>query len=243
MDKAGFRLRSMRGGRCAGIGALLLGCAALVSPVAYSAPVTLVGDTVSYVYDDAQASLALFGTPTITGDVVRFLPGSFRAESLNGAGIVFTSATFVFDRVYTHSGNGIRNVRVRETGDYRIFGDGEVSADLSLLASNNNNAQEFEVDTRGFSASGESGLESFDYLGWLTPDASFDSPSNDIALSIGSDLIALSLNNGEAAWVQKKLSFAAISEVPLPAAGWLFMSAMAGLLTVSRRRTVAVSAT
>ncbi len=69
----------------------------------YAATVQLVGTNVNYEYDDVVNSTALtwFGTPTIIGDTVSFLPPNFRAESGNGVGVVTAAANFIFDRVYS----------------------------------------------------------------------------------------------------------------------------------------------
>jgi len=215
-------------------------CLLALAPLAQSAPVTLVGDTISYEYDDEQAALALFGKPMIVGDVVRFLPGEFRAQSVNGAGADIVSAVFLFDRVYTHSDADIGSIEVVERGDYRIFGDGAVSTDLALLASNNNDFSESVSDSDSVGASGNGALQEFTLTAGLDVAGSFDSVANDIALSISNDLFAVTDANGQVAWVQKKLAFTAVSQVPLPAAAWLFMSALAGLVVTARRRSAQV---
>lgn len=214
------------------------------APFTQAAPVTLVGDTVSYQYDDSQAAIGLFGVPVISGDVIRFLPATFRAQSLNGDGADLMSSTFLFDRVYTNSGADIAGIRTVEEGDYRIIGDGFVSADLSLRASNNNDFTESVSDSDSISASGTSGFQEFSLSAGFNVAESFESPANDIALAIGNDLLAITDANGEVAWVQKKLSFTAVSQVPIPAAAGLFMSALMGLLLVGRRKArVAAAAT
>ena len=215
---------------------ILVGAALLAVPAANAAPVTLIGDTINYVYDDSQAGLALFGAPTIIGDVVRFLPTGFRAQSTNGSGFSGAFETFVFDRIFTRSGADIRSVQLSEAGSYRIFGDGVVTADLSLLASNNTGGAEFVQDTDSLFASGASSLALFSLDVDLDINNTFGSPANDIALSIGNGLTATTTNVGDAAFVQKNLAFTAVSQVPLPAAAWLFGSAVAALLVARRKR-------
>ncbi|NIQ96189.1 MAG: hypothetical protein GWN87_19790, partial [Desulfuromonadales bacterium] len=105
----------------------------------------------------AQAALALFGTPTIVGDAVRFLPPSFRAESIDGAGTDLVTANFIFDRVYSIGGADIGTIDILEFGDYEITSGDSVEADLLLTASNNNNVLEFTSDSAAFDAAGDSG--------------------------------------------------------------------------------------
>ena len=52
---------------------------------AQAATVKLDGVAFDIYYDDT--ALDLFGTPTLSGDVLYFTPTSFKAESLNGAGV------------------------------------------------------------------------------------------------------------------------------------------------------------
>ena len=118
-----------------------LACTVLltISLSSQAALVQLFGDSVIYEYDDVtnSAALALFGTPTIVGDDVRFLPPSFRAESVDGAGSDVASANFIFSRVYSINGDDITEIQVREFGDYEITNGDSVSADLLLTASSN----------------------------------------------------------------------------------------------------------
>ena len=53
--------------------------------------------------------------------------------------------------------------------------------------------------------------------------------ANDISVSIQNTLVATTDATGETAWIQKKLSFTAITEAPLRAGAWLFGSALVGL--------------
>lgn len=205
---------------------------------------SLTGASVIYEYNVVHNSgaLALFGTPDILGDVVRFLPPSFKAESTNGSpALVTVAANFIFSSVRSISGNELQAISLIEFGDYRIDGGDKVTADLLLTASNNNNFLEWTSDNQVFTATGPLGLKTTWTLnGFVDPEAAFTSPANNIALSIQNSLMAETSSLGEGAWIQKKLTLTAseIAVVPVPAGVWLLGSAL-GLLGVVRRHAVA----
>ena len=68
--------------------------------------ITLVGDTVTYEYDNTQAGMALYGTPVIVGDFVYFTRINFRAESVGTEPSDTVAAEFVFSSVYANDGWG-----------------------------------------------------------------------------------------------------------------------------------------
>lgn len=208
----------------------------------YAATITLAGPNITYQYDDTQAAIGLFGTPTIIGDGVRFLPPAFRAESTDGTASALTTANFVFSNVYSNNGADIMSISVVEFGDYEITNGDSVEADLLLTVFNNDNISEFASDSASFDASGGSaGLQTWDMSVIVDPsqDAIF---TNTVSVSIQNTLKAYTDAFGETAWIQKKLSFIASEDtgvlppVPVPAAAWLFGSALLGLLGVARRK-------
>lgn len=213
--------------------------AVFASAPAFAATVTLPGTTITYEYDDVAnaAALALFGAPTIVGDQVRFLPPSFRAESVDGAGSDVVSANFVFSRIYSNGGADIVSLSIVEFGDYEITNGDSVGADVLLTASNNNDFSEFASASDAVDASGDSGgLQTWLMQAGLNPALVFDSAANDVALSIQNTLTATTDAFGETAWIQKKITVVA-STVPVPAAVWLLGSAL-GVLGWARRKTV-----
>ena len=68
----------------------------------------------------------------------------------------------------------------------------------------------------------------------LLPEQEFFSAANSMSLNIQNTLQAYTDANGESAWIQKKITLV-VSEVPVPAAVWLFGSALAGLGWMRRR--------
>lgn len=104
-------------------GVLLLSQA--LSGAALAASVTLTGDTVDFTFDDAL--MGAFGTPTLSGDTLSFMPAAFGAESLNGAGIALSTNT-VNIRVSAHSGYAFAAIDTLARGDYMLLGSGSAAA-------------------------------------------------------------------------------------------------------------------
>ncbi|MGI9290510.1 MAG: VPLPA-CTERM sorting domain-containing protein [Gammaproteobacteria bacterium] len=215
----------------------------LFSVQATAATETQCGPTICYQYDDAQAATALFGQPTLVGDTIRFLPPNFRAQSDDGAGFDTATANFIFDDVYSISGADIGFVTVVEAGDYEITNGDFVSADLFVQIASNTNGLDFTTMTDSFDASGDSGgLQRWQMdasiLPLVDPGDLFGTPwteSSSFSLNIQNTLQAFTDANGESAWIQKKITLA-VSEVPVPAAVWLFGSALMGLGWMRRRQ-------
>ena len=108
------------------IGAFLL--SHTIFGAAYADPVTtLVGTTVDFTFDSHL--LGLFGTPSVSGDILYFTPTNFKSKSLNGAGVAFTEDT-VNIKVTAHTGWLFNNVNLLEKGDYVLLGNGS-TADVS----------------------------------------------------------------------------------------------------------------
>ena len=202
---------------------------------------TLAGPSITWVFDVNTQDFAgqKFGAPTLVGDAVRFLPTTFLADSLNGAGAASTSRFFVFDRVFSNAGLEIASITTVERGDYFIINGVSVGAQLyTQIANNNINFPlDFATDTQSFSANAPvNGVATLWSLsGTVTPAASFAGYASDVSFGIQNTLQALTLNPASEAFIQKKFSIDVVATVPVPAAVWLFGSSL-GLLGLARRR-------
>lgn len=95
----------------------------LVASTANATPVTLVGSNFDIIYDNSL--IGLFGAPTLTNDSIFFTPVSFKAESLNGNGVVTANSTINLS-IIEHANKNIMGFSLLERGDYRLVGDGSV---------------------------------------------------------------------------------------------------------------------
>jgi len=166
--------------------------------------ITLVGDTVTYEYDDAQAGIALFGAPLIVGDIVYFTPTTFRAESV-GTGLTDTVyAEFVFSSVYTNDTGLIGLVQVYEAGDYGLANDGEISAAVQLEVESNGFPGSISATNATFDTGDYDSAQFFELSGEVNAAADLPFPSADVSIVLRNELVATSAGTSSVAWVQKK---------------------------------------
>ena len=102
---------------------LLLACTSFAASTANAAPVTLIGTNFDLIYDSSLAGL--FGTPTLTNDSIFFTPVNFKAESLNGNGVVTANSTINLS-IIEHANKNITGFNLLERGDYRLVDAGSV---------------------------------------------------------------------------------------------------------------------
>jgi hypothetical protein len=95
-----------------------------LSGAASAAPVTLVGNTVNFSFDDAL--LGLFGPASVSGNTLYFTPVDFQAKSLNGAGFALTNDTINI-QVSAHAGWTFSTLDLTERGDYLLLGSGSTA--------------------------------------------------------------------------------------------------------------------
>ena len=84
-----------------------------------AAPVILIGNNFDLTYDNSLAGL--FGTPTLSNDSIFFTPIAFKAESLNGNGVVTANSTINLS-IIEHANRNITGFSLLERGDYRLVG-------------------------------------------------------------------------------------------------------------------------
>lgn len=252
--------------RARSLGALLLLATSIFVSPAQAALVTLCGPTICYEYDNNpvnNAGITLFGSPTLLGgsDTLKFTPTSFNADSDPGTVAIpgpTVSAVFQFTRVYTTNGGEIASISVTESGDYQIIDGGastgfvNVNMRLQSVDNVNNNPTtgfpEVVNPLFNWNTTTPTGLAlaNWSLTGTITPAATFADLANDVDLQIQNTLQACSSlipsqctagSGTDYAFIAKKLTLTATSTVvPVPAAAWLFGSAL-GLLGWVRRRS------
>jgi len=221
----------------------------LFAATANGASVTVNGDNVKFTYDDSS----LYGTANVIGNTIFFTPTTFTAESLDGAGLVQTSASLAItiEILPASAGLAMNTFQLLENGDYKLNGGGtsvsavgELTIDSQTSAfsdSNLFNAGALTVPGGPTDWSAGTTINLGDTLGWDMDTSVIMTLDN--TLSATSSLSGV----GEQAFIQKKfegdaigitIDLTASGAVPVPAAVWLFGSAL-GLLGWLRRRTAA----
>lgn len=219
---------------------------------AHAALVNLCGPMVCYEYDnDAMNNPGInsFGAPTLLGgsDVLEFTPTTFGLISTGGS-VETLSAVFQFTRVYTTNGGEITSLSVTDSGDYRILNGGSVSDSLRLTSTDLNDDSglpgfpESVTDLQVFSTAAPT--PGFSFVNWsltssIDPAAAFNDVADVVNLQIHNVLDAVTYAAGQQAIIAKKLVLTTgVAVVPIPAAAWLFGSAL-GLLGWGVRRHAA----
>ncbi|MFQ5635611.1 MAG: hypothetical protein ACE5G3_09835 [Gammaproteobacteria bacterium] len=214
----------------------------LLATGAFAAPISQPGIDVTFSYDDAS----LFGTGTVVGNSIFFSPTTFKAESLNTAGVVTANETLnITVSVNSGSGFSISEFQLVELGDYLLTGTSssvDASGRLQVTSNTTTCGLFFScLDSQIFTAgpltttgvltawSASAGIDLADTAGWGS--------DTSVLAQIQNDLTATSTVNGESALVQKKFQGVGlvVNPIPVPAAAWLFVSAL-GLLGWLRRK-------
>lgn len=242
---------------------LLLGAAVALFAVLPSAHATLVqlcGPSICYEYDNdpmVNAGIDYYQAPTLLAgsDTLKFTPTDFSVDSDPGTvdipGPTLT-AVFNFTRIWSTWGLEIGDISVSESGDYQVLGDATVSANLWMrvgdLVDNGSPTAGFPeqiIDSQNFNTSTPTGLAlaNWSLAGSVSPATVFTDLATSVDLSIQNTLQAFSGPGGGYGFIAKKLlltvsvvgSMPPAEIVPIPAAVWLFGSAV-GLMGLVRRR-------
>lgn len=221
----------------------------IVAP-AHSASVSVSGETVDFYFDDAFTGL--FGSPTFTGNSLVFNPTMFSADAINNSGNLETDmANQVFNvRVVAKDGYSLSGASLSERGQYILNntsgGDTAVNVTGTFSAYDSNNP------SASYSAS-IAAADAFTETNPLTTDtwegsANLDSlgigETSDAMVTIANVLFAKAFNFGDIASIQKHFlelnvkTVEVVAAVPIPAAIWLFGSAVAGMVAIGRRRMI-----
>ena len=208
---------------------------------AQAALVQIMGDDLIFEYDDST----LFGVASVVGNSIFFNPTTFKAESLDGTGTGFTTATINIETWVKNGSNYVMaGGSLLENGDYLLLGsNSSVSLSGQLRATSLTQGPPFQtadfiqtsgpLDTVGsLSAWDASAAVDFGTVaGWDT--------DSHVRFTVENLLIASTSVSGELAFIEKKfagLGVTVLPEVPLPGAAWLFGSALLGLAGIQRRR-------
>lgn len=239
------------------VGGVLL---ALSAAPAQAAVVSLCGNTVCYEYDNnalVNTGLTLYGAPTLlaNSDTIKFAPTSFDADSDPGTAGIPTpteTAVFLFTRIYSINGaSEIGTISVAEDGDYQILGDASVAANLRVqvvdLVDEGSPTLGFPeqiVDNQLFTSNVPTG---FAFGQWslsstVSPSLVFADLASSVELSIQNTLQAFSGPGGGYGYIAKKLLLTVSTttpvdvNIPVPAAAWLFGSALGAMAWMRRRK-------
>jgi hypothetical protein len=237
---------------------------ALSGMPAQAALVTLCGNTICYEYNDdagVNAGITLYGAPTLlaNSDTLKFAPTAFEADSDPGTPAIPTptqTATFLFSSVYAKNGTDeIGTIEISEDGDYQILGDASVSAELQVRVTDivdnlpvvpTQGFPEEILDIQLFSSSTDTGLA---FAPWslgsmVSPATVFTDLASNVEVSIQNTLQAVSGSGGGYAYIAKKLLLTVSAatpptntEVPVPAAAWLFASGLGAMGWFRRRKS------
>jgi len=230
------------------VGVLSLGIA-----TANATTITQFGTNVSFTYDDST----LFGTGVVVGNSISFKPTDFIASSLDGAavtpasvgGTAFLTETLNIT-VDSMGGFLMEEFFLSEDGDYKLKSvapepDASVTAEAFFtVESTTKNCPIFACDetkifTAGALADTGGALALWALGGSIDLDdtAGWGSDTG-VIITLQNNLTAVTNDNGEIAFIQKKDGDIGIvvNPVPVPAAVWLFGSGLLGLVGVARRK-------
>ena len=189
-------------------------------------------------------------------DIIQSSPTSgFRAESNDGIGIHSGTNTDNFTgigeiQIIAKPGFVLDSIDVAELGDYRMTSDAlSVDVDGQLIVWDYANSLFGPTEIDYLTITGDLTIKDEQLHSWRG-DGGFDLTTSTwddidhVGLKLQNNLSATSADiTGSSAWIMKKIIAGGIgvsidpSEIPVPAAIWLFGSGLLGLAGVARRRT------
>ena len=212
------------------------------------------GDTVIFKYLGTSSTMGLFGTLQVVGDSILASATDFRAESNNTTGLtdIQTADANGSMQVTAKPGYQIQAVDIVEFGDY-LMTSGDTAVSVSGIAAIwewgkfGSTYTASALNVTGYGADDVGGLlQTRDTVDPNLWDAKWNSGVLadgilDIGLELQNNLSATTMNAGEIAWVEKKISAVEVgvttAVIPLPAAMWLFGSGLLGLAGIARRKS------
>ena len=224
---------------------LTTGALVLASSTASAAPITQFGTDVSFSYDDAT----LFGTGTVVGNSISFLPENFIAQSVDGGAGSSVSDVLDVTVLATTTGFVMDMFGLQELGDYKLKGAPSAAVEAGATFGVVSNTTDCSVSVACSANATFSAGPLADTAGLLTNwsmGGSIDLAAtagwgNDTSVMIQliNTLSASTGATGDVAFIQKKQGGVGISvnPVPVPAAVWLFGSGLIGMIGIARRKT------
>lgn len=213
---------------------ITLAVLAAASLTANAEMVTLEGKDFNFIYDNST----LFGEATVTGNSFYFLPTGFKAAALNGDTQLTSEVLSVQIVAKAGSSAQVKTIKLTEKGDYVLANNGSVRANARLeIFSTTQQLSSDVVSANTGLLSGDTGLGNVEWNLNLNHNLSWGADSG-VRFTLENDLLAQALNQGDYAMIAKKSAqfVVTVNEVPVPAAAWLFGSALVGLVGLKRKK-------
>ncbi len=209
---------------------LFLACAS-----AQAALVTLTGNDVKFTFDDST----MFGSGFTVGNSIFFMPTGFIAQSVNTDGLVTSADNLSITVEMLGPGTAMTQFALTERGDYRLDGS-STSVSATGTYGVNSNTSTFSnsnpVSAGPLTVQGALTQWQINSMISLAGTAGWGQDTA-VTIMLNNILTAQSTVLGEQALIQKKFGAfgVQITVVPVPAAFWLFGSALALLGWKTRR--------
>ena len=194
-----------------------------ISLPASAAIVSIDNGLIQYTYDDSS----LFGTAILDGNDLVFNDiDYFAALSVNGMGADLVSETLDIKITLLSDDLTVPQLYISEQGDYVLRGGTTTGANLQTRINGGDIMNDtFTGDT---TTGGDNGLPPENWSLSTLHNVNLDGEGSMLTLTIEDILTAISGEDGDIAFIEKK-SPLRISVVPVPAAVWLFGSVLATL--------------